>query len=445
MKAFLPFAALAVLTGCANSANPSSLPSLTYEEASAFERSLLAREPVAPQKHDNLYTQPVNKKEACKLPSSQDQLNRPNFRAYWDGECKNGYASGLGRDISISDTHHYEEITIHDGRGGSYKSQPVIDYNFVENKVSYKVCSSDEMCKAGIEYEEIFNNPAGGSFTLTRSIAEKDEQGNALAIQYADFDPRKVFYNGRFDKSIMYRFIDYSLVPVVNPNTPTPKFTMEVVDQKINATGFAIGYMVDGSVQYLKFNNGIAEHVIAPNDYREHLWGKYQEALSLTARANTILEPTKRLEREYLFKACNGKSGVKGLDNATYTKICTWRDQFKEPYANASANYQKQLENMRAQAATAELERQIQQLLAQQQQRLQQQQYEYQMASLAQSLDGVAKSTNNSVPPTYQFVPIVQPSLSYGSSPTTYRKVGSTVLGSDGTACQIAGSTVICR
>ena len=121
MKAFLPFAALAVLTGCANSANPSSLPSLTYEEASAFERSLLAREPVAPQKHDNLYTQPVNKKEACKLPSSQDQLNRPNFRAYWDGECKNGYASGLGRDISISDTHHYEEITIHDGRGGSYK------------------------------------------------------------------------------------------------------------------------------------------------------------------------------------------------------------------------------------------------------------------------------------------------------------------------------------
>lgn len=90
---------------------------------------------------EKLYVQPANKTEPCKLPTTRDQLERPNFRAYWDGECRNGFAFGLGRDIAMSDTHHVEEITIHDGTGGDW-SAPRVDYDFVNNMVVYAVGGS---------------------------------------------------------------------------------------------------------------------------------------------------------------------------------------------------------------------------------------------------------------------------------------------------------------
>lgn len=293
-------------------------------------------------------------------------------------------------------------------------------------------------------YEDSFDSSGGGTLKLLHSFYEVGVNGDYVGAYFNEFHPTRIFFDVDTHHAITYKYTDNSLFP---PNsTKIPVFTLEIVDSiNSNNVGFGIAKMADGSVITARFSNGKQEVVTVPNEYKHYLWNKYQRILSATSQANTRLQPAKQIEREYLFKACNGKSGVKGLDNATFTKICTWRDQFKEPYATASANYQKQLEELRAQAATAEQQRQIQQQLAQQQQRQQQQQYEYQMASLAQSLNGVAQSISNSVPPTYQFVPIVQPSLSYGSSPTTYRKVGSTVLGSDGTACQVAGSTVICR
>jgi len=136
MKRFgaLVCSAAVFIAGCASSGGPRMI---SYEEASEFENSLRAREK-APISLDRVFTQPVNKTEPCKLPSSPDQLARDNFRAYWDGDCKNGFAYGLGRDIAISDTHHYEEITIHDGTGDNW-SQPRVFYDFVNNFVRYAV------------------------------------------------------------------------------------------------------------------------------------------------------------------------------------------------------------------------------------------------------------------------------------------------------------------
>ena len=122
---------IASVVACATSAYAGSKPkAINYQEASEFERSLLARPAAAPPPPEKLYVQPANKTEPCKLPTTRDQLERPNFRAYWDGECRNGFAFGLGRDIAMSDTHHVEEITIHDGTGGDW-SAPRVDYDFV--------------------------------------------------------------------------------------------------------------------------------------------------------------------------------------------------------------------------------------------------------------------------------------------------------------------------
>jgi len=124
---------VSILSGCA-STGP-SLPTISYEEAAVFEKSsyVPASRANAPEV---IYNQPVNKKEDCKLPTTTNQLQRRNFKQYWDGGCRNGYAYGLGRDISVSDTHHLEEITIYNGLGET-SNRTVVAYDFIDNKVFY--------------------------------------------------------------------------------------------------------------------------------------------------------------------------------------------------------------------------------------------------------------------------------------------------------------------
>lgn len=424
IKQALPFTAFALLTGCATPGQYASKPNpISYDEASAFENSLLARGLASPKIPSNIYTQPVNKKKPCMLPTSQDQLDRPNFRAYWDGGCKNGFASGLGRDIAISDTHHLEEITIHDGSGNNW-SQPRVGYDYVNNEVLYAVGSS--RFPEGTQLVEKMDSSAGG-FNAYHTLSVTDESGKSFVIQTSAFHPQRIYLNTRWDDSIAYKFTEYSSVPVINKNAVS--FTAEIVDPRSNtAGGVAIARYANGSVQHFKVLNGRNEPTSIPSSYTDHLSTKYQEVLSATSQANTILQRAQQIEREYLFKACSGKSGIDGLDKATYTKICSWRDQFKEPYAAASANYQRQLESMRRQAATAEQQRQIQQQIALQQQILQQQQNQQAWNQINQASQQIQQTTQQILQGTSSWqAPQVQSIAPPGGNRVTCYTVGSIV------------------
>lgn len=89
----------------------------------------------------------------------------------------------------------------------------------------------------------------------------------------------------------------------------------------------------------------------------------------------------------------------------------------------------------------------------------QQQAYQAQMASLSQSIEQANQSLN-SYQPVYPTIQVQQPTFSNGWSGTSYRQVGSTVLGtdgsnyrrvgntvigSDGSTCQIVGANILCK
>ncbi|MFT3761280.1 MAG: hypothetical protein QM761_01445 [Pseudoxanthomonas sp.] len=416
------FAAFIVLSGFAATAQCGSKPkSISYKEAAAFEQSLLARGSVPLELPEPLYVQPINKREACKLPTSRDQLDRPNFRAYWDGECKNGFAFGLGRDIAISDTHHFEEITIHNG-AEDYWPQISVDYNYVENAVSYAVRGSKYPAQTSL-MEKMDNSVAG--FNTYQTLTIVDESGKELILMTSPFSPKRIYING--SHQVGYRFTDYSAVPVTSQGAA--QFTVEILERGKGGVpgGVAIARYVNGVEQHFRVVNGVpAEPVRLPADYVNHLLVKYQEVYSATSQAYTGLQRAQQIEREYLFKACNGKSGIEGLDNATYTKICTWRDQFKEPYAAASANYQQKLESMRQQAATAEQQRQIQQQIAMQQQMLQQQQNQQRWNELNQSSQQLQQRTQQTLQGVMNMqVPQVQPVAPTGGSQIICHTIGS--------------------
>lgn len=421
MKKILPLFASTILAGCATGQYATQPRAISYEEASAFESSLLARQPTIPEARKKLYVQPVNKEKTCKLPTSQDQLDRPNFRAYWDGECKNGFAFGLGRDIAISDTHHIEEITIHDGSGDSW-SGPRVDYDYVNNIVHYAVGGSK--FPAVTDLTERFDNSVNG-FNEYYALMVIDESGKALVLQTSAFSPQRIYLNSRTDGLISYRFTDYSAAPPAGQNATT--FTAEIVDPKTNAVGgVAVAGYANSSIRHYKLVNGKPELTSLPPAYTDHLWAKYQEVLNATSRANASLQLAHQIEREYLFKACNGKSSIPGLDNSTYTKVCTWRDQFKEPYAIASASYQKQLESLRQQATTAKQQQQIQQQIALQQQMLQQQQNQQAWNEVNQASQQLQQHTQQIMQGVNSWqAPQVQPITPPGGNKVVCHTIGS--------------------
>lgn len=77
--------------------NVNALPNLTLDEANATRRLLERIGAPSPMATPHFtYAQPKNKKAACKILISQLTEGRTDD-FIWDGDCKNGYAKGLGR------------------------------------------------------------------------------------------------------------------------------------------------------------------------------------------------------------------------------------------------------------------------------------------------------------------------------------------------------------
>lgn len=429
IKKVIRFGAFAVLVGYAipgqTASGPKKPKKISYKEASEFESALLARASDAPKEPKTLYLQPVNKAEACKLPTTQDQIDRPNLRAYWDGECKNGFAFGLGRDIQISDTSHLEEITIHDGTGDGWP-EPGVDYDYVNNTVNYGIRGS-KFPEMTILQEKMVNPVSG--FDIYRTLSVTDENGKMFIVQTSAFQAGRILWNARTDGAIAYKFTDNSAAPVTNQNAATS--AIEVVDPKSNRSGVAVVTYANGAVQNFRVSDGKSENVIFPSAYMDHLHDEYQEILNGISQASAKLQRAEQIEREYLFKACNGKGSINGLDNSDYTRICTWRDQFRAPYATASANYQRQLERLKQQAVTAEQQRQIQQQIYLQQQALQQQMNQQAWNQINQANQQLQQQTQQATQGVNSWqAPQVQP-----VTPPAGNKV----------ICQTVGSITTCR
>lgn len=416
MRKSISLVAVGLLAGCVSTSGTSDVRTMTYAEAAAFESDLLASPAPPVTQPAKLFTQPVNKNEPCKIPTSQDQIDRKNFRAYWDGDCKNGYAYGLGRDIAISDTHHVEEITIRGGSEDDYARQPRVSYDFVNGKVEYHVRGERYPATSGLNQ---FIRYDSGGFTASNGLVLIDEDFNAYSLDTSPLSPRK-FYQNLYQRNVDLRLYDFADEPTASNQ---PIRVISILDPKTQvAGGVRIVQFRNGAVEHQKLGVGgqVVERANIPQEYVNHLLSKVEKVQEAISVANSSAKKAQQMEREYLYMACNGRHGIEGLDNATATKICSWRDQFKEPYEKAQANYQQQLEQRRQQAAAQEQQleqrRMNQQLLAQQQAIANQQAWQ----SINSTLQNTANQINQQTLQIMNFqAPQVQPIAPPGGNQIT--------------------------
>lgn len=355
---FFHFPALIIsailLTSCATTTTTSQYRKISPDEAFSFERAQAKGNSALPQESKPLYVQPVNKTEPCKLPTSQDQLDRNNFRAYWDGQCKAGFAHGLGRDIAISDTHHIEEITIH-GDNGNYSDSPSVTYDFVHHNVSYRFFG-DTPSTYTIFQEQIANEQ--GNFNVVYRLGEVENQ-DAKIISWSPFSSRKILEN--YSGNVIYK---YTIDEIIPNNITNPIFVAETIGRSSGISGgFAAVRYANGQVVHFKVGSGQPELVQLPQEYISMIEKKYKEIENTQNKASNEIEKAKRMEREYLYLACNGKHEISGLENEISNEICTWREQFQEPFKLAQKQYSENLERMKIEARSQEEQRKIQEQL----------------------------------------------------------------------------------
>lgn len=380
----------ALATGCVSTNNYGQKSrEISYEEAAAFEQALLSKKGPPFEEREKLFIQPVNKKEPCKLPTTQSQLDRSNFRTFWDGQCKNGYAYGLGRDIAISKTHHNEEITIHNGTDDNY-SAPRVMYDYINNIVTYYI--GENPYPKAIWYSERYSL-VDEIYSVDVRVGSTDEEGNRLYKQSSPIDPRYTVVNER--KNAAYRTMDISAVPIVEPATVVT--ALEILDTKTwSPGGIALVRHGTGQVRHVKVTSAGKEDVVAPKEYVAHLISKSTEAYASVAVAESAIERAKQIEREYMYMACNGKYEISGLDKEISTKICTWRDKFKTPHKVALEKMTHEMARLKERAEEANKQRSTQQQIYRQQAQLNQQQQNIELQQMANTLNQMGQQMRNS-------------------------------------------------
>lgn len=385
--------ALVLTAGCATTtqhAPTPTAPALNYDEASAFARGLKSAglAPVS-RPTPTHFIQPINKKEDCRLPTTQDQIDRQNFRAYWDGGCKNGYAFGLGRDIAISDTHHTEEITYHNGTGNNIDSLSVL-YDFVNTTVRYNAPAGNFPAASWMN-ENIRSSDSTFFVSFTTGIT--DESGNSSVFMNSPLQPTRLFVSDR--RNVVYRFTDNSSVPAVDPSAVS--FFAETLDPKTQLPGgVVIVRHANGLVRHLRLTGSTPEAVTLPAEYVSELTGTLMSTRDALTGAQSNIERARQMEREYLYLACNGKHTIDGLETGMATKICNWRSQFKAPYEKSLAKYTSDMESLRLRAESAAQQRLGQQQAVTQQRQLQQQQSQLEIQQLANSLSQFGQQMQSS-------------------------------------------------
>lgn len=415
-----------LLTACATGPRKVSVAEAMATENQIYTASKSKPTPSQPEK---FYTQPVNKTEPCKLPTSKDQLERNNFRAYWDGGCKNGYANGLGRDIALSDTHHVEEITIHNGNGDNYR-QPTRFIDYVQNISNHGVMN---MSESGILLtEKITNN--GAEISIQYRLESVDENGTWHGQYWSPFNPKKITVNRPYGKHF-YVLWDFSALPDTSDQPQIVFFTADPVTEQ--PVGFRIVRFRNGVIQHQKIaadGQSVVELVELPPEYIAKMTEAIGEVQASVQKASADVAKAQQMEREYLHMACAADYSIKGVppnDMKIARQICNWRDQWKEPYAKAEAKYKMELEQRQQAVARAE----------QQQAYIAAQQAQVAAAQAAANQAAWASINNSLQSTTNQFLQFNQQLQNQNNQMMN----SWAPQGSKTTICNYLGSQVICR
>jgi hypothetical protein len=288
------------------------------------------------QPRNRFYMQPHNKKESCKLLMvGQEKEKGSNYRLYWDGQCKDGYAHGLGREIEQDDLVNRWVLAVFEkGEPKGYGIYHNILEDFlVEGEINYDGDAIEHQVHKKffeINRSDAFVSYRAGTFGRTPI-------NPAVFIEYSPLWNGAVISQKRYP-NFMYQFRDFS-----KDSTQEVEFGFEIVDLdtgKRNGWGFEKNKGQD-VVKGLYLNDVGTKTDDFPDAYLKKADDIVAEISLAAQEAHAAQEKAGIVKRQYLNRICRDSVTVDFMNSDEYKDICHSKRE-QELYAKIDAQIERQ-------------------------------------------------------------------------------------------------------
>lgn len=327
-----------IMPGCAS---VNTIPVLGEEEAFKYEKKYLAEYEALKSNYTDTsivrWVQPANKNIPCKLYvrtyQNADVTHGVNYKIFWDGDCKNGYANGLGREFERDTVLNREALAIYKENGKEpeyYIQKDHLEKLTAEGNNNY------------IVETKITDDNFNFDMSIRRGYTSFNEKPSLFVTSYPLSDA--VRYTKQYP-NFSYQMIDY-----LDEEFQAKKAAYYVLDNVGN--GFVIEAYNDGHRSAEIANGKIIRVVQLPSSYIKKSDVIIAEIEQAGKQADEARQQALIVKKQYTNKICKESVVVDFIDNEEYKAICNEEEDYaklKEKYDSKMAQISSQKQQKREQ------------------------------------------------------------------------------------------------
>lgn len=346
-SAFIILTPLLLLTGCATTETQTS-QAVEYNANNSFEYFYANAEKMkqAGKAGDPRFKglqvkwiQPANKNISCKIYSDfyigTDPISTKN-KVFWDGDCKNGYAYGMGREFVKGEMIDQESLAEY--TGGMIRPT----YYLTMDKLNHFLTIGDADSGMFIT-KELRNNEYGTYIESKTYNIDFQNTGAVYTMSEVTYAPKTIIFDvGTSMNNPNYTLISYSRNPYIKSefNDISYHFTIKALTNN----------------RFSTINSLTRDAVSLPRPYLENV-EKLVPKMAMEIKASKAnIEFSESKIRYYKSLICNSSKGVSFMNNSEYYDIChsDYFAKYEKSIAASREAFQQQeeqnqkMENMRA-------------------------------------------------------------------------------------------------
>lgn len=307
-----------------------SIPKVEEAEVDKYEKSYMAEHETIKKKNENYkpsfkWVQPKNKKEECKVwvgyNPNDDRTIKSGYAFYWDGECKDGYADGLGSAFETAQFADRQQIAIYNKGNPDTYCVNLDPLNGItkEGECLYYTDKPSHYVKTIVSEKS-------GDLQLSYEFGVNMSKDSPMMIMktYPFYDVVEYF---KIYPNFSYVIADFTKNEFDNRN-----YEFNIKEHKNGKfNGYSFATMKQGFTNAGEMSNGtLIRRVQLPQSYFDKANSIFTE---IKNEANIALEAQRRaliIKEKYKKKICEDSVKVDFMDNDEYKSICKEDEKIAE-------------------------------------------------------------------------------------------------------------------
>jgi len=317
IKSYLLLTGVLTLTSACVPTGP-TITSIGNDEAFSYIDNYMAEyEALNKANTDNnkivKWIQPDNKTEPCKTfvgtSKDNDRTLDESYSIYWDGECKYGYAYGLGREFEKTSLTNLESIVTYKGKN------EMPDYYIYSDNLNGITIEGNPF-KGYYVKRQIIDEPLNFNITYNYLFVDPTESKPVLSTTISPFSPTKRFHK-------VYQNFRYTYTDESRNEFSSLKSVFETYHRD-KENGFAyLSYKKYAPHNGAEMINGsMVRFVNLPPEFLTHSNAVLSDIIDANQKANTARQQALRVKKSYTNKICKDSVTVDFMDNDEYKAIC---------------------------------------------------------------------------------------------------------------------------